>query len=58
MAHEVIVTKLVGEKMLPPLSIDKLRLICSGLLIPNQGAAKSMAHELRVLRGDPNPDSV
>jgi hypothetical protein len=56
--QEVVVIPSLGEPALPPLSHDQLRLICSGLLNPSQGAAKSMARELRVLRGDPNPDAV
>jgi hypothetical protein len=47
----VVVTQLVGESILPPLSDNQLRLICSGLLNPSQGLSKSMARELRVLRG-------
>lgn len=48
----------VGEEPLAPLSDEELRLISSGLLNPSQGAAKSMARELRERRGDPTPDSV
>lgn len=48
----------LGQQEMPPLSDAQLRMICNGLLNPSQGAAKSMAHELRKWRGDPNPGSV
>lgn len=49
----------VGEEETPnPLSDTDLILICDGLLIPNQAAAKSMARELRKWRGDPDPSSL
>jgi hypothetical protein len=47
-----------GEPETSPLTDTELELITSGLLIPTQAMAKSMAHELRKLRGVPNPDSI
>lgn len=56
--QNVVEVPSLGEQELLPLSDAAIRLIHNGLLIPSQGAAKSMAHELRRWRGDPNPDSV
>lgn len=51
-------TVTLGEEEDPkPLTNTELELICSGLQIPNQAAAKSMARELRRWRGDRDPDS-
>ena len=41
-----------------PLSDATLHLICCGLLIPSQAAAKNMATELRKWRGDPHPERI
>lgn len=43
----------IGEEERPPLRDLQIQQILSGLLIPNQGAAKSMAREIIRWRGIP-----
>lgn len=47
-----------GEPAKPPLSDYSIDRIIQGLLIPNQGASKSMAKEIRRRREEEKQDAV
>lgn len=47
-----------GEPAKPPLSDYNIERIIQGLLIPNQGASKSMAKEIRRRREEEKQDAV
>ncbi len=48
---KVITTITVGEKTTPSLTLDQLSMIAQGLMIPSQGASKSMATDLLEMMG-------
>ncbi len=48
---KVITTITVGEKTTESLTPDQLSLIAQGLMIPSQGASKSMARDMLEMIG-------
>lgn len=49
-SENVVHVPAIGQPEIDPLSDYSLKMIVSGLLIPNQGAGKAMARELMELR--------
>jgi hypothetical protein len=59
MANETVKVPTYGEGMLDhDLSPAQIAEIEDGLMIPSQAAVKRMAHMIRVLQGDAQPDRI